>query len=527
VQSGSYGGSSGKIEQSQISGWGSGGNASFGASWNFAANLTYTESVSGSGAYPQGGTKTTSGSTDMGWTETVKEWGIDLGQPWTYTYTDGGESSGGFGPTTSSDGGAPHVPLNPPDPPPYTLTAFLDDLQLTLDVLGFVPVYGDALDLLNGVISLARGNKVDAALSFAAALPYLGSFLGAGGKFAKQVLRHGDEAIGLVAKGVGKLDEAGGVGKLAGKADDLYDAGKNQLRIIGDFPGCFLAGTLISTEFGQRPIEQVAAADRVWAFNLCTVRWELCEVLETYQSDYVGEAVAGRRIDSTYHHPYWVIEGEELEARPRPEHIQAAFEPGAVLPGRWVDAGDLRRGDVLLLKDGRRPAVEAIGIRQAAEKIYNFQVADLHNYAVGAYAVLVHNNCNVQRVKPYEVGPYSDLVARSKNGDKLDIHHITSNASNFAREEGKLAEELTTAERAALKNTVTNQGLAVAVPHKVHLKLSTTGGKNTATKIAADAKNLEAAVRRHVAELLATAPAKYKNEAQAAAQQILKYYGLT
>ncbi|MEX0979043.1 MAG: polymorphic toxin-type HINT domain-containing protein, partial [Pirellulales bacterium] len=61
-------------------------------------------------------------------------------------------------------------------------------------------------------------------------------------------------------------------------------------------------------------------------------------------------------------------------------------------PGRWVDAGDVRVDDVLLLMDGRRIAVDEIQVRQVAQKVYNFQVAALHNYAVGPERVLVHNN---------------------------------------------------------------------------------------------------------------------------------------
>ena len=30
---------------------------------------------------------------------------------------------------------------------------------------------------------------------------------------------------------------------------------------------------------------------------------------------------AGSRISSTYHHPYWVVEGRELDERPKPDHI--------------------------------------------------------------------------------------------------------------------------------------------------------------------------------------------------------------
>ncbi len=66
---------------------------------------------------------------------------------------------------------------------------------------------------------------------------------------------------------------------------------------------------------------------------------------------------------------------------------------GAKIPGRWVDAGDLQVGDVLLLKSGEQAPVTRLAVRQVQQRVYNFQVEELHCYAVGAGEVLVHNNC--------------------------------------------------------------------------------------------------------------------------------------
>ena len=125
--------------------------------------------------------------------------------------------------------------------------------------------------------------------------------------------------------------------------------------------GCFLAGTLVATEHGHKPIETVREEDRVWAFDLVTGEWRLCRVAETYVTDYIGEKirirVAGEWIESTRHHPVWVVEGKNLEERPRPEHVRQAETADATVPGRWVDAGDVQPGDVLAQtrppRDGR------------------------------------------------------------------------------------------------------------------------------------------------------------------------------
>jgi hypothetical protein len=57
-----------------------------------------------------------------------------------------------------------------------------------------------------------------------------------------------------------------------------------------------------------------------------------------------------------------------------------------------VDAIDLRVGDVLLLQSGEEVPVTGLAVRHERLAVYNFQVEELHCYAVGASGVLVHNN---------------------------------------------------------------------------------------------------------------------------------------
>ena len=112
----------------------------------------------------------------------------------------------------------------------------------------------------------------------------------------------------------------------------------------------------------RNSVQSTSSASRrdelVWAMDLATGQWVLRRVAETYKTDYVGEKVrvkvADEWIELTDHHPVWVVEGVDLDARPRPEHIKQAESTGATIPGRWVDACDLRLGDVLLLKPDRR-----------------------------------------------------------------------------------------------------------------------------------------------------------------------------
>lgn len=73
----------------------------------------------------------------------------------------------------------------------------LDGFQLGLDVVGLVPGFGEIADGVNGLISLARGDKAGAALSFAAMIPFAG-WAATGGKWVRTGVKYSDEIAGTV-----------------------------------------------------------------------------------------------------------------------------------------------------------------------------------------------------------------------------------------------------------------------------------------------------------------------------------------
>jgi len=158
---------------------------------------------------------------------------------------------------------------------------------------------------------------------------------------------------------------------------------------------CFPAGTLVATADGRKPIERIESSDRVWAFDFGRSEWRLCDVLETYQIQHNGDVVEVQLgeevIQSTDGHPFWVVHGEGLAQRPEMTHCPT-YEYQSEVPGRWVYAKDLRVGDVLLLHNGERVAVDGLTIHHEEVPVYNFAVAELHSYAVGCSEVLVHND---------------------------------------------------------------------------------------------------------------------------------------
>jgi len=137
---------------------------------------------------------------------------------------------------------------------------------------------------------------------------------------------------------------------------------------------CFVAGTLVSTEFGKVAIENVRTGDAVWAWNPKTGEKALKSVTQTFvnESDkLIHVFVGGKEIVSTAEHPFYVKSQG------------------------WTEAKQLCTGDILVLQDGSRIPIEKVQYEMLASPVtvYNFEVADFHTYFVGENAVLVHNIC--------------------------------------------------------------------------------------------------------------------------------------
>lgn len=125
-------------------------------------------------------------------------------------------------------------------------TIMLDAIQDSLDYVGMVaPGIGDALDAVNVVIHLARGNQQAALISLAAAVPGIGMGVMAAKMASKagKAARYADDAVDAI-------------GSQMNKVDDVYDSCKN-------LPNCFIAGTqvVVARRTGLRPLP----ADRTFA----------------------------------------------------------------------------------------------------------------------------------------------------------------------------------------------------------------------------------------------------------------------
>lgn len=137
---------------------------------------------------------------------------------------------------------------------------------------------------------------------------------------------------------------------------------------------CFVAGTLIATENGSLPIEQITAGMLVYATDPDTGETALKPVVQTFRNtttEWVHITVNDETLTCTPEHPFYSpVKG-------------------------WTSAVDLRVGDILVMLNGEYVVVEQVQheLLESPETTYNFEVEDFHTYYVGDEPVLVHNQC--------------------------------------------------------------------------------------------------------------------------------------
>ena len=144
---------------------------------------------------------------------------------------------------------------------------------------------------------------------------------------------------------------------------------------------CFTGDTLVSTEEGNRRIDEIRPGDKVWSYNAESCEKELHEVknVSVSKTDILIHIITddGRDIETTMFHPFYVKNVKN--------------EDGT---GEWKAALNLKAGDELLSEDGKKVKVSEVKVEKLAEEItvYNLELDEVHTYYV-AGGVLVHNMC--------------------------------------------------------------------------------------------------------------------------------------
>ncbi len=160
-------------------------------------------------------------------------------------------------------------------------------------------------------------------------------------------------------------------------------------------PNCFPSDTLVATEKGLRPICEVEANDLVWSYDFVEGAWRFAAVDCRHDSKYDGDIVTVDiglgEVTATAYHPFWVIEGKDLENRAALRHVDKNEDRGGSLSGRWVNSHELREGDVVFLRDRGPVTVQRVWRRHDQIAVCNLTVRGLHTFAVGENQILVHN----------------------------------------------------------------------------------------------------------------------------------------
>jgi len=203
--------------------------------------------------------------------------------------------------------------------------------------------------------------------------------------------------VGGVAKGITK-----GAAKIVAK--------RAQRKAIKGRIGCFVAGTLVLTASGAMAIEDLQQDDQVWSYDHHRDEWVLSTVLATSVREYEGEIITVTVLDPTHgqldtieatdNHPFWVSSGVDLALRPRAEELPDWDRPAQ---GRWIEAGDLHEGDILLSRAGEPLIAVDLVHDTRTTLVYNLTTA-VGNYLVGDVQTLVHNACPLGYVGHLEPG---------------------------------------------------------------------------------------------------------------------------
>lgn len=230
------------------------------------------------------------------------------------------------------------------------------------------------------------------------------------------------DAAGTVAETVGNITTK--VAEIAQRLRALLEVGSKEAPVtqaaaddeVGALErlgkGCFVPGTMVLTETGHRPIEQVAVGELVVATDPLTGSPELRRVNTTMTHTVFGLVdieVAGHRISCSPEHPFW-LQGQG-----------------------WTKAADLTVGDVVVDAQRRAHPIDAVSTRSGVFTVHNIEVDDLHVYHVSCASILVHNKPrrlipeepklrDAKWLKRHGIDPHTEKDILPGPGSRFDIY---------------------------------------------------------------------------------------------------------
>jgi hypothetical protein len=243
-----------------------------------------------------------------------------------------------------------------------------------------------------------------------------------------------------VGAAIGSLDVLFSVLNVGFSAKQLADAAHDARRVVEKAPDaevprpkfpdlpianiqmCFARDTLVATEIGLRPIGEIEPGDLVYGFDFVSGIPVLAEVETRHDNFYDGAVVRlevnGSWVETTSYHPFWVVEGRDLNERSVPRELDPSEDEGKALRGRWVNSHELRAGDTIHLHDGTSARISRIEQRyEPLLPVSNLTVRGFHTFFVGEASILVHNTawCIARKRAEELLGPgATELEVRRK-----------------------------------------------------------------------------------------------------------------
>jgi RHS repeat-associated protein len=183
-----------------------------------------------------------------------------------------------------------------------------------------------------------------------------------------------EEAYINAISGIATFTLPGGMRSITPSRPSPLVSRKATSRKVTNPCNCFVGGTKVQTDEGEKNIEDIEVGDMVLAKDENnpdgkTAYKEVTGLFRNQRDDIIKLHVGEQVIETTDNHPFWV-EGKG-----------------------WVFADELQVGDKLQKADGSNLTIDKVEFVKQDEPVtvYNFAVADYHTYYVTDLGIWVHN----------------------------------------------------------------------------------------------------------------------------------------
>jgi RHS repeat-associated protein len=221
-----------------------------------------------------------------------------------------------------------------------------------------------------------------------------------------------DGAKAIITTGLAGAAVEFGLGAVAGASK----VGK----VLEAVCGCFVAGTLVETDHGMRPIEQIKVGDRVQSRDVATGVTEFKAVTALIRPH-------GKHL--------YKVQLKQAETGLVETFEVTDDHPWMSANGRWLTTVQLRAGAKIQTEDHRDVQVVSVTKTNLTADTYNLDVADFHTYFVGKERVWVHNACT-----PGQLAQYTKQLETA--GRQSLLRSQASLQGRLAEHEAKLAQYL-------------------------------------------------------------------------------------